>query len=41
MHTSQSYIAKIEGGRVSPSVDVLRRFAEATESALKITFVPR
>lgn len=34
--TTQSAIARLEGGRVSPSVSTLRRYAEATGARLKI-----
>jgi len=40
MKTSQSYIARIESGRVRPSTDVLARFAHATRTRLRITFEP-
>ncbi|MPZ17538.1 MAG: helix-turn-helix domain-containing protein [Luteitalea sp.] len=40
MKTSQSYIARIEGGKVRPSTDVLGRFAEATGTRLRIVFEP-
>ena len=40
MKTSQSYIARIEGGRVRPSTDALERFAQATGTRLRITFEP-
>ena len=40
MKTSQSYIARIEGGKVRPSADALGRFAEATGTRLRITFDP-
>lgn len=40
MKTSQSYIARIEGGKVRPSTDALERFAEATGSRLRIVFEP-
>lgn len=40
MHTSQSYIARIEGGHVRPSTDVLERLARATGTRLQIRFVP-
>ena len=40
MKTSQSYVARIEGGEVQPSTAALTRFAEATGSRLKITFEP-
>ncbi len=39
MKTTQSYVAKMEGLRVNPSVATLRRFAAATGSQLKISFV--
>jgi transcriptional regulator with XRE-family HTH domain len=41
MKTSQSYIARIEGGTVRPSTDALERFAHATRTRLRITFEPR
>lgn len=37
MHTSQSYVAKMEGGQVSPSIRALQRYAAATGSRLKIS----
>ena len=40
MKTSQSYVARIEGGQVRPSTAALTRFAEATGSRLKIIFEP-
>jgi len=40
METSQSYIAKLEGGSVSPSMKALKRYAAATGSRLKIVFEP-
>lgn len=40
MRTSQSYIARIEGGRVQPSTAVLQRLASATGTRLQIRFVP-
>ena len=40
MKTSQSYIARIEGGKVRPSTDALGRFAEATGTRLRIVFEP-
>lgn len=40
MKTSQSYIARIEGGRVRPSTDALERFAQATRTRLRIIFEP-
>lgn len=41
MKTSQSYIARIEGGKVRPSADALERFAEATRTRLRILFEPQ
>jgi ribosome-binding protein aMBF1 (putative translation factor) len=41
MKTSQSYIARIEGGSVRPSTDALERFAHATRTRLRITFEPQ
>ena len=41
MKTSQSYIARIEGGTVRPSTDALERFAHATRTRLRIVFEPR
>ena len=41
MATSQSYIAKLEGGAVSPTMQALRRYAKATGSRLRIVFEPR
>ena len=40
MRTSQSYVARIEGGQVSPSTEVLERFALATGTRLRIAFDP-
>ena len=40
MKTSQSYVARIEGGRVRPSTAVLERLARATGTRLRITFEP-
>jgi ribosome-binding protein aMBF1 (putative translation factor) len=40
MKTSQSYIARIESGKVRPSTEALARFAHATGMRLKITFEP-
>ncbi|MFP6747368.1 MAG: helix-turn-helix domain-containing protein [Alphaproteobacteria bacterium] len=38
METSQSYIARLEGGKEKPSTTTLRRFAEATGHRLVIGF---
>jgi ribosome-binding protein aMBF1 (putative translation factor) len=40
MKTSQSYVARIEGGKVRPSTDALERFAQATRTRLRIVFEP-
>ena len=40
MKTSQSYIARIEGGKVRPSTSALERFAQATRTKLRIVFEP-
>ena len=34
--TTQSAVARLEGGRVSPSVATLRRYAEATGTRLSV-----
>ena len=39
--TTQSAIARLEGGRVSPSLATLRRHAEATGARLQIDLVSR
>jgi ribosome-binding protein aMBF1 (putative translation factor) len=41
MKTSQSCIARIEGGKVRPSTDALERFAQATSTRLRILFEPQ
>lgn len=38
--TTQSAIARLEGGGVSPSLSTLRRYAEATGTKLKVSLVP-
>ena len=40
MKTSQSYIARLESGSVTPSTRALERFAAATGSRLRIAFEP-
>ena len=40
MKTSQSYVARIEGGKVRPSTDALERVAQATRTRLRIIFEP-
>lgn len=37
MGTTQSAIARMEGGGVNPSIGALRRYAEATGTRLKVT----
>ena len=37
--TTQSAIARLEGGRVSPSLNTLRRYAEATGTRLTVALV--
>ena len=39
--TTQSAVARLEGGRVSPSVATLQRYAEATGAKLHIALVTR
>jgi ribosome-binding protein aMBF1 (putative translation factor) len=41
MKTSQTAIARLEGGHGNPSVKTLRRYAQATGTRLKITFEPK
>ena len=38
--TTQSAVARLEGGGVSPSIATLRRYAEATGTRLKVALVP-
>ncbi len=40
MKTTQSVIARLEGGRVRPSTKTLERLAKATGTRLKIKFEP-
>jgi ribosome-binding protein aMBF1 (putative translation factor) len=40
MKTSQSYVARIEGGHVRPSTRALERIATATGTRLRIDFEP-
>lgn len=40
MDTSQSAIARMESGRVTPSGTTLKRFAQATGTRLRISFEP-
>jgi transcriptional regulator with XRE-family HTH domain len=41
MKTTQAAIARLESGRVLPSTRTLQKFAEATDTVLKISFQPR
>ena len=38
--TTHSAIARLEGGRVSPSLATLRRYAEATGTRLTVGLIP-
>ena len=38
--TTQSAVARLEGGGVSPSIATLRRYAEATGTRLTVGLVP-
>lgn len=40
MHTSQSSIARLESGRSKPSTATLEKIAAATNSKLRVKFVP-
>ena len=40
MGTTQSAVARLEGWTTNPSVNTLRKFAEATGTRLKISFEP-
>lgn len=40
MQTSQSAVARLESGRGNPSLNTLRRYAEATGARLRIVFEP-
>jgi DNA-binding XRE family transcriptional regulator len=40
MQTSQSYVAKLEGGIVNPSMKALQRYAAATGARLMIRLEP-
>lgn len=37
--TTQSAIARLESGRVSPSLSTLRRYADATGTRLKVSLI--
>jgi len=41
MDTTQSVIARLEGGRTRPSTHTLERLATATGTRLRISFEPR
>ena len=40
MATTQAVSARLEGGRAKPSIRTLQRFAKATGTRLRISFVP-
>lgn len=40
MGTTQAVVARLESGRTMPSTRSLKRFAEATGTKLRISFVP-
>ena len=40
MHTSQSNITRLEGGRSKPSTSTLQKIAAATNSRLRVKFEP-
>lgn len=40
MHTSQPAVARLESGHGNPSVNTLRRYAQATGTRLRISFEP-
>ena len=40
MNTSQAVVARLESGRVMPSMRTLTKFAQATGHRLKISFEP-
>jgi DNA-binding XRE family transcriptional regulator len=39
--TTQSAIARLEGGGVSPSISTIRRYATATGNRLQLQIIPR
>jgi predicted transcriptional regulator len=39
MHTSQSFIARLESGRTVPNLRTLKRIGEATGTRVKVDFV--
>lgn len=40
MKTTQSVVARLEAGRTRPSTKTLERYAKATGSRVKISFIP-
>ena len=40
MGTTQTVIARLEGGRIKPTTRTLERFAKATRTRLRISFEP-
>ncbi|MDD5580052.1 MAG: helix-turn-helix transcriptional regulator [Methylobacter sp.] len=40
MHTTQSVVARLEGGHIMPTTRTLEKIAKATGSKLKISFEP-
>ena len=38
IQTTQSAVARFEGGRIHPSTNTLRKIAQATDTRLKISF---
>ena len=40
MRTSQSAVARLEGGRMNASLETLRRYARATGNTLRVTLAP-
>ena len=40
MGTTQAFVARLEGGHNMPSTRTLKKFAEATGSKLRISFMP-
>jgi transcriptional regulator with XRE-family HTH domain len=40
MRTSQSAVARLEGGRMNASLDTLRRYAQATGNTLRVRLDP-
>ena len=41
METSQTAVARLEGGHGNPSIKTLRRYAQATGTTLRISFEPK